>query len=239
MMNIPSWFLTGFIRRQILLLLLLMVQFAAPQTPEDTGEVCKRYSTQYGVSTYQDPNQVYQQRYYIEDFVDDRNAQIVGVRYCLNAFGLLFKGFQVRYQTTTDFAEQSFGTLDDLDADADNCFPVDGSFEEVTEDILNFAVYADSNDVEGILFRTDSGSDLIYKANYPIYRPFPPAALKGRPIGFRVEFGHTGVDLQNTPNQPMQLQVIFNYCLCSESEFLKNAPPADMKIEALVDPPQI
>lgn len=63
------------------------------ETPENTGQVCKQYSNSYGVAKYPDPNEVYQKRYYVEKFVDDRNAIITGVRYCNNAGGLLFKGF--------------------------------------------------------------------------------------------------------------------------------------------------
>ena len=42
---------------------------------------------------YPDPDEEYQQRYFVEDYVDDRNAKIIGMRYCLNENGLLFKGF--------------------------------------------------------------------------------------------------------------------------------------------------
>ena len=96
--------------------------------------------------------------------------------------------------------------MDDLSADANNCFPIDGSFAVVEDDIVNFAIYVDSNDVEGLHFITSGGGDpLIYKANYPVYKPYPPAKLLGRPIGFRVEFGHTASDNLNTPNQPMKV----------------------------------
>ena len=158
-----------------LLALLLALNIVQGQTPQDTGEVCKRYSTEYGVKVYADPEELFQTRYYTEEFVDDRNAQIVGIRYCLNDFELLFKGFQAQYQTSSGLVVQTYGTMDDVAADANNCFPADGSYEPLSEDIVRFAVFVDANDVEGLLFVTETGTELRYKANYPIYEPFPAA----------------------------------------------------------------
>lgn len=98
-------------------------------------------------------------------------------------------------------------------------------------------MFADSNDVEGLLFGTETGSSLSYRANYPLYVPNPPAALGGRPIGFRIEFGHTATDAFTTPNQMMKVQVIYNACQCPVSMFLADAPPSDMTIEAAVGLP--
>ena len=42
------------------------------------------------------------------------------------------------------------------------------------------------------------------------------------------------MDLMNTPNQLMKLQVIFNECVCPTSAFLADAPPEDLQITAKV-----
>jgi hypothetical protein len=76
-----------------------------------------------GVSRYPDPTERFQRRYYIERFVDDRSAKLVGMRYCLNSNGLLFKGFQARFETSTGEVTQTFGTMDDPVADANFCNP--------------------------------------------------------------------------------------------------------------------
>ena len=121
--------------------------------------------------------------------------------------------------------------MDDPTADADLCFPSNGAVAKIDDDVVNFAIYADSNDVEGLHFLTSAGgAPLIYRANYPLYRPNPPAKLTGRPIGFRIEFGHTAVDTLNTPNQLMKVQIIQNECLCSQSEFLGDQPPQDVNV---------
>ena len=85
--------------------------------------------------------------------------------------------------------------MDDAVADANVCFPTNGVFSPVDDEYVNFAIYVDSNDVEGLLFISDRGQRLTYKANYNIYQPNPPAQLLGRPIGFRIEFGHTAVSV--------------------------------------------
>ena len=41
----------------------------------------------------------------------------------------------------------------------------------------------------------------------------------------------------DTPNQPMKIQLIFNECSCPTSSFLKEAPPSSMTIEAVVGAP--
>lgn len=124
--------------------------------------------------------------------------------------------------------------MDDATADADNCFPNNGSYSAVGEDILRWAIYVDSNDIEGLRFVTENDVELTYKANFPNYFPDPPAQLLGRPIGFRIELGHTGVDAATTPNQLMKLQIIYNECICPTAFFLEDSPPSDMAIKAVV-----
>ena len=66
--------------------------------------------------------------------------------------------------------------------------------------MVNFAVYVDSNDIEGLHLILDNNNLVITKANFPRFSPDPPVALKGRPIGFSVEFGHTGINEITTPD---------------------------------------
>ena len=55
--------------------------------------MCPAYEAQIGVANYPDPNEIFQKRYFVEEFADDRTAKIIGLRSCNNAGGLLFKGF--------------------------------------------------------------------------------------------------------------------------------------------------
>ncbi len=76
------------------------------------------------------------------------------MRYCLNATGLLFRGFEAKFTSSTGESVQKYGTMDDAGADANNC----ESFDSVTEDVTKFGVYVDSNDVEGLHFVFQSGA---------------------------------------------------------------------------------
>ena len=44
--------------------------------------------------------------------------------------------------------------MDDVVADANYCFPPNGLFSNIAEDFVAFAIYVDSNDVEGLRFIT-------------------------------------------------------------------------------------
>lgn len=105
----------------------------------------------------------------------------------------------------------------------------------VDSDIINFAVYVDSNDVEGLLFDLADRTRGQYRANYPVFQPNPPVALNGRPIGFRIEFGHTAVDALNTPNQLMKVQFVYNECICPSSRFLGSNTARDLEVTAVID----
>ena len=93
------------------------------------------------------------------------------MRYCINATGLLFKGFEAKFASSTGESVQKYGTMDDAAADANNC----QNFVSITEDVTKFGVYVDSNDVEGLHFVFLSGAEKAYKANYPYYQPRPAA----------------------------------------------------------------
>ena len=158
--------------------------------------------------------------------MDDADAKIIGLRYCNNGGGLLFKGFQAKFSSANGPVVQTYGTVNDVAAGAINCVPSSlGDFEDVTEEIRKYAVYVDTNDVEGLRFVTESGLIHVIKANFPIFTPDPERNLKGRPIGFKIELGHTAVDALNTPNQLMQVQLIYNSCMCPDSQYLANRAP--------------
>ncbi len=103
---------------------------------------------------YPDAQQRYQKRYFTEFWVNDSQAKIIAMRYCINATGLLFKGFEAKFSSSTGETTQKYGTMDNAAADANNC----KSFESVTEDVTQFGIYVDSNDVEGLHFVFQSGA---------------------------------------------------------------------------------
>ena len=108
--------------REVTLILVLCFLAQVCQS-ENTGEVCTAYTEQIGVDRYQDPDEIYQTRYWVEQFIDDRTAKIEGLRHCVNEGERLFKGFQVLYSTGQ---VDTFGTMDDPDADAAICRPAVG-----------------------------------------------------------------------------------------------------------------
>ena len=133
------------------------------------------------MTVYPDPSQQYQARYYTERFADDVDAKIVGFRYCLQEDAKLFKGFRVRFETTSGFDEQTYGTMENEAADANNCFPPESAdtYYEIEDDIIKWALYVDSNDVEGFRLITAENEALVYKANWPQYQPNPEEQLPG------------------------------------------------------------
>ena len=124
---------------------------------------------------------------------------MIGLRSCNNSGGLLFKGFQAQFSSVNGPVIQTFGSVNDNVSGATNCSPaLLGDFDLVVEEILLYAVYVDSNDVKGLRFITENGNAHIIKANYPVWTPNPEKKLQGRPIGFKIEFGHTAIDSTNT-----------------------------------------
>ena len=76
----------------------------------------------------------------------------------------------------------------------------------------------------------EDGSVREYKANYEI--PNPIVTLQGRPIGFKV---FTGKNSNGTPNMPLQVQVIYNSCMCPLSFFVEKTAPSNMAITVGID----
>ena len=111
----------------ILVVLCLLIQVCQSV---NTGEVCTAFTEQIGVDQYMDPNEIYQVRYWVEQFVDNRHAKISGLRHCVNDGERLFKGFQVTY---SNGEMHEFGTMDDPERDATLCRP---DFLLVNEEIL-------------------------------------------------------------------------------------------------------
>ena len=81
-----------------------------------------------------------------------------------------------------------------------------------------------------MVFEGLSGKEYSFKANG--MESSEKFRLGGRPIGFRVWSGTGGIQ-----NQPLKMSIAYNECNCPASKFMKNAPPKDMKIEAVVGDP--
>ena len=80
-----------------------------------------------------------------------------GLRYCNNSDGKLFKGFIAQFLKSNGESEVlEFGAMDNADnaVDANNCGTVPGLYSPIEDDITNFAIYADKNDIEGLYFVT-------------------------------------------------------------------------------------
>ena len=108
------------------------------------------------------------------------------------------------------------------------CYPnanVD-DYSSINGEITNFAIFVDSNDIEGLYFVTGAGAATEYRANHPIFSPNPAVALAGPLIGFRIEFGSSGI----TNDQPLKLEAIYNACSCPTASFFADAPPSDLSI---------
>ena len=60
----------------------------------------------------------------------------------------------------------------------------------------------------------------------------PILILLGRPIGFKALFGENS---SGTQNMPLQVQVIYNSCMCPLSYFIVQTNPSDMTIEVFTD----
>ena len=87
-------------------------------------------------------------------------------------------------------------------------------------------VFADDNDVEGVVWEGNQGTEWISRANGNI--ALPKEQMQGRPIGFRVWMGKGGKD-----NQPLLMAVVYNACNCPASTYLGNDPFPDLEIEAV------
>ena len=95
------------------------------------------------------------------------------------------------------------------------------------EELMWVTIYIDKNDVEGLLWEGDKGTEWLSHAN-GIGTP-SREQMKGRPIGFRVWMGEGGMD-----NQPLTLSIIYNGCNCPASTFDGKANFKNMEIEAIV-----
>lgn len=80
------------------------------------------------------------------------------------------------------------------------------------EELMYLTIFADNNDVEGITWTGNFGTEWVSRANGQ--EQSPVLRLEGRPIGFRVWMGEGGKE-----NQPLLLSVIYNSCNCPASTF--------------------
>lgn len=106
----------------------------------------------------------------------------------------------------------------------------EGSEIVIEEELMYVTIYSDENDAEGIVFEGYLGTEYSYRANGKEFSP--KERLGGRPIGFRVWQGDGAI-----ANQPLLLSIVYNACNCPASNFMSNAQPTNMQIEAVVGTP--
>lgn len=80
------------------------------------------------------------------------------------------------------YSQQTFGTVNGTDSDT-QCTTLDMSQGE----LMFLTIFADWNDVEGMIFEDNFGSEFTMRANGNVASPL--LELQGRPIGFRVWMG--------------------------------------------------
>lgn len=97
------------------------------------------------------------------------------------------------------------------------------------EELMYLRIYSDSNDVEGIVWWGEQGTEWVSRANGN--NDSPKEQMGGRPIGFRVWMGDGGRE-----NQPLMMAVVYNSCNCPASTYIGNNPFLDMTIEAVIGP---
>lgn len=100
----------------------------------------------------------------------------------------------------------------------------------ITQDLVAFTTFIDEEDIEGLRFYQEDGTELNYKANYPINGPI--YQLAGRPVGFKASFGTNN---KGSPSMVLAVQVIYNSCMCPLSVFLERTPPIDWDVTVGVD----
>ena len=94
-----------------------------------------------------------------------------------------FRGFEVEIDSPTYGKQrQQFGTMDGVDFDT-ICIEHDMSAEE----LMYNRIFSDTNDVEGIIWWGNGGSQWNSRANGDL--DSPKERMGGRPIGFRVWIG--------------------------------------------------
>ena len=147
-------------------------------------------------------------------YFKDNREQILGIGYCTanNAVeALRFQTWRIRYKLNGSGAvtEQLFGG-----PETGTGF-VCKSPDTISQEITKWTAYIDEEDIEGLRFEFEDNSIREYKANHPT--PNPIVILKGRPIGFKT---YTGTNSNGTPNMPLQIQLIYNSCMCPLSFFI-------------------
>ena len=166
--------------------------------------------------------------YYV---ADDDLTRVTLFKYCVNKYLFAtgryehFRGFEVGITSpTSGYSSRVFGTVDDNEFGT-ICNTVDTSNEE----LMFVTIFADLNDVEGMIWEGNFGTTWTMRANG---EENERRQMGGRPIGFRVYMGDGGM-----PYQPLRLSIFFNACNCPASEYIGNNLFNDMTIEAVVGAP--
>ena len=97
-------------------------------------------------------------------------------------------------------------------------------------------IFSDTNDVEGIIWWGNGGTQWDSRANGNLDSPIE--RMGGRPIGFRVWSGDHFDTSLIPPIQPLQVSIVYNGCNCPASTYIGDTPIQDMTIEAIVGPTQ-
>ena len=90
------------------------------------------------------------------------------------------------------------------------------------EELMEILLYSDNNDVEGMVWYGNKGSEWNTRANGENFSPL--FRMSGRPIGFRVHIGDH-FDTELVPQtQPLIMSIIYNGCNCPASTFIGDNP---------------
>jgi hypothetical protein len=163
--------------------------------------VCAEYTDVFSVN-YTPPAVTY----YMEFSFTDNREQIIGIGYCTAnspSGPLRLQTWRMKYKLNGSGADTEvlFGGPES----PWTCTAPDS----ITQDITQFTAYIDDEDIEGLQFVLEDGTVLDYKANYMFTEPL--LVLPGRPLGFKALFGENS---SGTDNMPLQVQVIYNACMC-------------------------
>lgn len=104
------------------------------------------------------------------------------------------------------------------------------------EELMYNRIFSDSNDVEGIIWWGNGGTQWDSRANGNLDSPIE--RMGGRPIGFRVQHGDHSDTTLIPQAQPLQVAIVYNSCNCPASTYIGNNPFLDMEIMSVVGPTQ-
>ena len=139
---------------------------------------------------------------------DDDMSRMTSMRYCKSNSNFHFLSFEATfYSPSAGFQSHEYGVLNDQE---DDCYSQDFG----TEELMFLLIYFDSNDVEGMNWTGNGGTEWKSKADGTSAAPL--LRMKGRPIGFRVTMGNGG---SSDNVSPLVMSVVYNACNCPASTY--------------------